>query len=50
MSQYQKIDNILDSLTNNELIKTEVVASGKVKRLRLVEFNTTFKKNEEIRE
>lgn len=50
MSQYQKIDNILDSLTNNELIKIEVVASGKVKRLRLVEFNTTFKKNEEIRE
>lgn len=49
MSQYQKIDNILDNLTNNELIKTEVVTSGKVKRLRLVQFNTTFKKNKEIR-
>lgn len=43
--QYQKIDNILDCLRNNELIKTEVTKNGKVRRLRLVEFNFSYRKN-----
>lgn len=43
--QYQKIDNILDCLRNNGLIKTEIVANKKTKRIKLVEFNYHYKKN-----
>lgn len=43
--QYEKIDNILDCLINNELIKVEVVPNGKVRRLKVSEFNYHYKKN-----
>ena len=43
--QYQKVDNILDCLRNNDLIKTEIVPNGKVRRLRLAQFNYHYKKN-----
>ena len=43
--QYEKIDNILDCLINNELIKIGIALDGKIRRLKVEEFNYTYKKN-----
>ena len=43
--QYQKIDNILDCLINNGLIKIGFAIDGKVRRLKIEEFNYDYKKN-----
>lgn len=43
--QYQKIDNILDCLINNGLIKIGTAIDGKVRRLKVEEFNYDYKKN-----
>lgn len=43
--QYEKIDNILDCLINNELIKIGIALDGKIRRLKVEEFNYQYKKN-----
>lgn len=43
--QYEKIDNILDCLINNDLIKIGIALDGKIRRLKIEEFNYDYKKN-----
>lgn len=47
-SGYQEIDNILNCLTNNGLIKIESFYKGKIPMKRLVEFNRYFIKSNSI--